>query len=88
MKEYDRHHRLPRSRGGKNDKRNISFVPRVKHIAWHTLFENLSAQEIANIINDCWLDPKYQFICKERENAKSSAIPASFITEKEKTTDK
>lgn len=58
-----RHHRLPRSRGGESDERNISFVERDNHRAWHKLFENKTAPEIADIINSVWLDPDFKFIC-------------------------
>lgn len=41
-----RHHRKPTSIGGKNYKRNISYVPLFKHRAWHDLYQDKEAQEI------------------------------------------
>lgn len=64
---HDRHHRLPQSRGGKNNDRNISIVPVEKHRAWHRLFANGTAKEVASIINDCWIDPDYYFVAVPRK---------------------
>lgn len=52
-----RHHRKPRSHGGKHEGENISFVPEKLHNAWHLLFANNSVSRIAEIINDHWIDP-------------------------------
>lgn len=68
-KHGDRHHRKPKSRGGGNNEENISIVPPKKHQAWHRLFQNLSPQEIAAIINDCWLDPDFYFVTIPRRKA-------------------
>jgi hypothetical protein len=57
-----RHHRKPKSLGGGMNKRNISLLPEKKHVAWHILFRNLSAEQIANEINRYYLDPDFQFI--------------------------
>ena len=51
-----RHHRKPKSHGGKGHKRNISIVPEDQHKAWHLLFGNLTPLEIALVINERWLD--------------------------------
>ena len=58
-----RHHRLPKSLGGSNSNRNISFVTQTQHRGWHTLFSNHTAPTICGIINEKWLDPAYKFIC-------------------------
>ena len=62
QRRYNRHHRKPKSRGGGNSQRNISVVPIVQHQAWHTLFANQTAEEIAETINQTWLDPDYKFV--------------------------
>ena len=59
------HHRRPRSKGGKTTPENISIVDQLKHRSWHTLFANLDAHEICEIINSVWLDPAYKFECKK-----------------------
>ena len=41
-----KHHRRPKSLGGKRTKENTSIVPRREHAAWHKLFDNYSAQFI------------------------------------------
>lgn len=62
-----RHHRRPRSIGGDNSNRNISLVCRDKHEAWHRLFRNHEAEDIARIINEVWLDPNKEFVCVSRK---------------------
>ena len=59
-----RHHRCPRKLGGKDGdlSGNISFVKRKFHEAWHLLFNHKSAPEIAEVINEDWLDPKYRMV--------------------------
>lgn len=64
--KQSRHHRKPQSRGGKGNARNISIVPEYHHKAWHTLFVNYDAYEIAEIINKVWLDPDVYFVVKRR----------------------
>lgn len=63
---HDWHHRKPTSIGGANDDRNVSHVSVNKHRAWHTLFKNMTAQEIAKTINDTWLDQDYIFVVERR----------------------
>lgn len=65
-KHYQWHHRRPSSIGGKNVDKNMSHVTSTSHQAWHTLFCNYTAQEIAKIINDTWLDPAFEFRVFER----------------------
>jgi hypothetical protein len=62
-----RHHRKPSSIGGTDDEENISIVPFNQHCAWHLLFANHSAETIAAIINERWLDTDYMFICVPRK---------------------
>lgn len=69
--EYDKHHRLPRSRGGKNNHENISVVPRDLHIAWHKLVGNMTAQEAAKMLSDTWIDPDYYLIAVPRKRTVS-----------------
>lgn len=62
----DRHHRLPRSRGGSNEARNISIVERKLHVAWHCLVGNMNAQEAARMLSDTWVDPNFYFVAIPR----------------------
>ena len=57
-----RHHRKPRSLGGTDEKSNISVLPRTRHSAWHTLFQNWSPQRIAEEINERYLDPSVKMV--------------------------
>jgi hypothetical protein len=51
---YTRHHRKPRSyKGGSRDS-NISVVLRPKHEAWNTLFDNLPAPNVAELLERYW----------------------------------
>lgn len=63
----DKHHKRPRSRGGTNEKENISVVKMTHHRAWHLLFRNFSPDKIASIINSIWLDPDVEFIVVKRK---------------------
>jgi hypothetical protein len=73
MNFRDRHHRKPSSIGGKNDNNNISIVNQKQHRAWHILFRNKTAPEIAALINEFWIDPDYVIVVinvKEAEDDK------------------
>ena len=59
-----RHHRKPRSIQGTNEERNISELPRSRHAAWHALFQNWTAERIADEINRRYLDPDFEFVVK------------------------
>ena len=58
----DKHHRLPRSKGGNSSAGNISVVPINEHRAWHRLFGNKTPEEIARIISNVWIEPKFYMI--------------------------
>jgi hypothetical protein len=60
--KQDVHHRKPRSLGGDDSPRNLSYVSRTRHNAWHTLFANWSPTQIARHINAMWLDPDYRLV--------------------------
>lgn len=67
QRRYNKHHRKPKSRGGGNSDRNISVVSIAQHQAWHTMFANMEPWDIAERINQVWLDPGYRFIVERRE---------------------
>jgi hypothetical protein len=68
-----RHHRKPRSIGGKSEPRNVVQIPGNKHAAWHLLFRNFPAQEIARLITEMYLDPDYEFIAVRKEELCASS---------------
>lgn len=65
---FEIHHRKPRSICQNKDEKvrsiNKSKVRQNKHRAWHVLFGNMTAEAIAEEINNTWLDPDYIFIVK------------------------
>ena len=58
MKRYQRqhkitkHHILPRSRNGSDDRTNIIYLPRFKHDAWHDLFGLRDFDEAISLIRE------------------------------------
>lgn len=64
--QIDRHHRKCRSNGGNGNRDNISLVHKDHHIAYHKLFGNATPDEIAEILNKVWIDPKYKLIAVRR----------------------
>lgn len=62
----DKHHRLPRSRGGSNRNSNISLVRKDLHVAYHRLFGNATPDEIVEILNKVWIDPTYKLVAVRR----------------------
>jgi len=60
-----RHHRHPKCLGG-GEGANISIIPTSHHRAWHTLFQAMTPDRIADEINDKYLDTEYEFVCIKR----------------------
>ena len=61
-----KHHRRPKSLGGKDNYDNISRVSTDQHAAWHRLFANMDPYQIARHINLLWLDPDFYFIVRHK----------------------
>ncbi|HEY1501876.1 MAG TPA: hypothetical protein VGF88_20045 [Acidobacteriaceae bacterium] len=61
------HHRKPGSLGGTRSRENISRIPAKKHTAWHILFQNFSAEQIASEINRLYLDLDYEIVVRRKE---------------------
>lgn len=62
------HHRKPISIGGaRHNKRNHSWIQRIKHQAWHTLFDNHTATTIVFLINQHYIDPDYEVVLVRKE---------------------
>jgi hypothetical protein len=78
--KYDIHHKRPVSKGGHdgqiNGIPNKIAVPVKKHQAWHQLFYNSDPETIAQTINEIWLDPEYEFVCRKR--LADRVIPPNF----------
>jgi hypothetical protein len=63
---HTKHHRRCRSNGGKTTERNISMVPEHKHRAYHLLFANMDAHEIANLLTRVYIDPDWEMIARRK----------------------
>jgi len=61
-----KHHRKCRSNGGSNAQSNIAWVDEKEHRAWHTMFKNHTAHKIAELINEHWIDPDFEFVVVSR----------------------
>ena len=61
-----KHHKLPTSKGGSNKARNVSYVPDSLHQAYHLLFCDYTVQDIADILNEHFVNPDFQLIVKPR----------------------
>jgi len=68
----DRHHRLPRTRGGSNSLANISIVEQKLHRAWHMLVGNMTAPEAAKMLTDTWIDAEYYLVAIPRKRLQAS----------------
>lgn len=68
----DRHHRLPRSRGGDNSKSNLVTVNQRQHRAYHTLFKNMIPSEVAQFLTATWIDSKMYLVAIPRKKSRTS----------------
>lgn len=71
MKKNDKeqktvHHRRPRSKGGMDTPANLSMVKRKFHEAYHLLFADKDPHQIAELLNDIWIDPYWKLIVIKR----------------------
>lgn len=62
-----KHHRKCKSKGGLGTPNNISYVPDKLHIAYHKVFGNCTPHQIANILNEHWIDPAFKIIVVPNE---------------------
>ena len=46
----------------------MSIVPHNKHVAFHILFGDNNTQQIANVLNEIWIDPDFELIVKPRKH--------------------
>ncbi len=50
MKHKNRHHLLPKSRGGGMESSNLLTIDIDRHIFWHKIFGNLSLEEVIELL--------------------------------------
>ncbi|HNX02177.1 MAG TPA: hypothetical protein PLE33_06035 [Candidatus Cloacimonas sp.] len=56
----NKHHCVPRSRGGKTDSTNLLEKDVKKHEAYHTIFDNATPEEAIAIIIMEWTTPEWR----------------------------
>lgn len=61
-KTLTKHHRKCKSLGGSDQESNISIVPHDMHVAFHKLFGNATAGQIARMLNNIWIDPGVKLV--------------------------
>jgi hypothetical protein len=68
----ERHHRLPRSRGGTDTfpPGNVVNMEQDIHRAWHKIVGNMNAEEVAAMLTDHFIDPRYYLIALPRGRRK------------------
>lgn len=66
----DKHHRLPKSRGGSNSVANIMYVRKDKHTAYHLLVGNSLPEEVARIVSE-FIDPRFVLVAVRKPIIKS-----------------
>ena len=57
------HHKKCQSNGGATNSRNCVEIMQFLHNSWHNLFRNYQPDQIAQVINETYLDPDYYFVC-------------------------
>lgn len=62
-----KHHRRPSSLGGESLDYNISHLPKSKHEAFHTLFQNWEVPRIARELNERYIDTEWELIARRRD---------------------
>ena len=50
LDKRDKHHLLPKSRGGKNHPSNLLLIDKHKHELWHQLWGTRSLEEVLNLL--------------------------------------
>jgi len=59
----NRHHRCPRSHGGKMNwpvRGNCVRIDKDLHYRWHCLVGNMTGEEIMSLLNNKLLDPRFK----------------------------
>ena len=64
-----RHHIRPKSRKSKNS--NIAWIPRVYHEAYHTMFQNMTPDEIIRHLIDYYWNGQWHWLNKVKREGKN-----------------
>jgi len=63
-KHINKHHIIPRSRGGEDEAKNLAYVDMFKHRDYHKLFDNKTPDEIINYLVDEFWNGQDEWILK------------------------
>jgi len=68
----ERHHRLPRSRGGTDNHPmgNTVNIEQDIHRAWHKVVGNMNAKEVAKMLSEYLIDPRFYLVAVPRKRKK------------------
>lgn len=69
-----KHHIIPQSRGGGNERENMKILPKRFHSLWHDLFGNLTPMEATQFIKEVFLDEKRKVGSIKKRKKKSWKI--------------
>ena len=62
MKQKERHHIIPRSKGGKKERKNIVMVCGDEHDRYHSLFQNKTPDEILEYLTNTFWGGNYKIV--------------------------
>ena len=71
--QVERHHRHPKSHpesySGRNihESRNITYLPKHRHRAYHLLFGNALPDEVARILSEQYISPDWVLVAIKRD---------------------
>lgn len=71
--QYTRHHRCCRKNGGTDDypPDNVVMLPRHIHEAWHTIFGSRTPEQIAEYMNEWFIQSDYTMIAIHKGKKKT-----------------
>ena len=76
-----RHHRKCKSLGGTNAFENLVVIPMKEHRAWHLIFDNKPAPQIAGIINAHYIDPTMELCVVDIVSGEQVDVDYRAVTE-------
>lgn len=69
------HHRVPRSKNGKNTAKNLVYVKANAHRSYHALFGNADPKEVARLLTSTWIDADMYLAAFPRKKKKREPLP-------------
>ncbi len=72
----NRHHLVPRSKGGRNHVSNLLLMHIDRHEAWHRLFKLMTVEEVIKLLQRCLSMKKIQR--EESDESYSVGVPSAI----------